>query len=296
MTTDHFSFTSNTRVGGQTDFSTYFKIALPGMVSGMGAYRILPHTNDISTADTWTVTPPATVDPETEYSISINGVIVKFKTEAATTSVDLMKQIFKEMQISPVFYSLINPSLDPTTNVITLQSRVVIDVINVQLGKTATNNFSLEHTVTPTISKSVPFGRFVGKKNDYKFEQKEGVGQASLIDALTGYEVLGITHATHHTQRTGIGQEGIGGYAFGDTMNVMEDTGTIKGIYVECVESDILIGDMAYVAISPGNEGKLTNTPSGALNISTKARIISGSQETVGNKYIALVQFNRYGR
>ena len=294
--TDNF-FASNTRVSGQTDHPSYFRVALPGMLSGMGgigSYRMLPYVNDIAAVDSWTLTPPVAPGaptPDTEYTVTVNGVTAKFTSAASgTTSALLMAGLFNKMRSSPLFYSQADVELDKTTNVITLKARSVLTTLLVQLNEGS--NIVLAHSATPSASSSVPFGVFVGRKATYKLDQKEGVSQASVIDSATGYEVLGITMQTHHTEKTGIGANATGGYTFGDTMNVMDDTGVIKGIYVRS-DADVRIGDTPYIAVGAGVAGTLTKVATGNLNIASKVRISSGAVQSIGNVFITLVQFHR---
>lgn len=288
-----YNFAQNTPISGQTDYHRYQPIAYPGMLSGMGSNLVLPYTNDVATQDTYTVAAPAVVDASTEYKVTVNGVTVSFTTDATPTDVELATGLYNAMRMDAEFLRYVDASLSTAT--ITLTARGVGVKLNVSVNSAdTTNDLTLTNTVSPSTSNSIPFGRFVGRKASYKIDAREGVSQASLIDHATDYtDIFGPTLVTHHTERVGIASKAVEGYNFGDTINVIEDTGTLKGVWVECVETDIAVGDAAYIAIAAGNEGKLTKTATGNVDISTKARIVTGSHPTVGNRYIALITWKR---
>ena len=109
-----------------------------------------------------------------------------------------------------------------------------------------------------------------------------------MIDATSGYEVLGVTLSSQATQGVGYFANAKDGYAFGTVMNVLKNIGTYKGVWVEAVDPDLAIGDTPYIAVATGNEGKITKTSSGNL-AAAGIKIISATEQTFG-KYIALCE------
>ena len=144
----------------------------------------------------------------------------------------------------------------------------------------------------PTVNSAnqiIPFGRFVGRKSTYARDPRENVSVATLIDATTGYEILGVTVQSHATQKVGNFAAAKDGYGFGTVMNVLKNIGTYKGIWVETVDADLVIGDTPYIAVAAGNEGKITKASSGNLAAGSNIKIISASEAVFG-KYIALCE------
>jgi hypothetical protein len=288
-------FPTHNPVGGQTSYRTDMYVALPGMLSGMGSSRILPHMNDVGAVDSYLLS-IAAILPNTEYSVLINGEKVTYQSDDTPTSAEISTGIYNAIRMRPTAYRLADVSKDATANTVSLTARIQ----GVPLSISA-QGFTVTNPVKGTpiyesgaVNLLLPFGRFVGRKKDYKLDPREGVSSVTLIDEPGDtYEVLGITLRSHHTEQVGHFGWAKSGYAFGDTCNVMEDTGTIKGVWTECVEPDLKIGEKAYCAIAPGQKSKLTRDPSGK-DLSQVCRIVGATEPTIGG-FMALCQFNRYG-
>ena len=119
------TFTSNNLVTGQTNFSRYMPVALPGMLSGIGTNQIFPHTNTLSALDTVTVTPPDTVDNSTLYKLTINGTTISFTTDSSATTAELGAGLYAAIRVDPIVYGLVDAALNTGTGVITLTARTV---------------------------------------------------------------------------------------------------------------------------------------------------------------------------
>jgi hypothetical protein len=285
-------FPTHNPVGGQTDYRTDMYVALPGMLSGMGSSRILPHMNDVGAVDTYTVT-TSSVAANTEYSAMVNGQKVTYKSDDTPTVAEVITGIYNAIRMKPTVYRLADITKDDTTNTLTLSGRILGVPLSITAqGLTVAKPVSGANLCDAT-NLVIPFGRFVGRKADYKLDPREGVSSVTLVSG-TDYEVLGITVRSHHTYQVGYFNCAQEGYNFGDTLNTMEDTGTIKGIWTECVEPDLKIGEPAYCAIAAGHQGKLTRDTAGK-NITTNCRIVGATEPTVGGRFMALCQFNRYG-
>jgi hypothetical protein len=285
-------FPTHNPVGGQTDYRTDMFVALPGMLSGMGSSRILPHVNDVGAVDTYTIT-VGTVAANTEYSAMIQGQRISYTSDNDPTIAEVITGIYNEIRFKPTVYRLADLTKNDTTNTLTLTGRIQGVPLSITGQGLTVTKVVTGSNLCDASNLVIPFGRFVGRKTDYKLDPREGVSSATLIDSLTD-EILGITKRTHHTEQVGYFHCAQSGYMFGDTMNVMEDTGTIKGIWTECVEPDLKIGEKAYCAIAPGLKGKLTRDTAGK-DISAMCRIVGATEPTVGGLFMALCQFNRYG-
>lgn len=285
------TFSSNAPVTGQVNFNRYMPPAVPGMLSGTGQAKIYPHTNTYGTLDTITITPPATVDNSATYKVTLNStsvVSVEFTTDANATTAELANGLFAAMRTNPIFYSLVDVALNTGTNVITLTARSVGTTISLTQDSagTTTNDLTIAKTVSTSSNLIIPFGRFVGRQASYPRDAREGVSAATLINHATNYEVLGVTLSSHATEQVGIFNNAVGGYAFTKTMNVLQDVGTYKGVWVECVESNLIIGDSAYIAVGSGNEGKVTKTSSGNVDVTSKVKILSATEVSFGKNIV----------
>lgn len=276
---------------GQTNFASEMPPALPGMINGMGTFVALPYTNNINTIDTWTFTPPATVSNNTVYTLAASGNTVRFTTDADATPAELMGGLFAAARSDAQFWSDVDITLAPGTNVITLTGRGVGQKLAASSTPTTPNPIVAVNTVVASIGNVIPFGRFIGRKAGYFADPLDNAGPASLINHASDFTILGVTIASQVVERTGrFGDAAKDGYPMGSWMDTMVDTGTIKGIWVECVEADLTPADSAYIAITAGNEGKLTRSATGTVNVSTKVKILNNTQQAFG-KNTVLVKF-----
>ncbi|MCC5618178.1 hypothetical protein LC605_24455 [Nostoc sp. CHAB 5836] len=284
------TFASNNVVTGQTNFSRYMPVALPGMLSGVGTNQIYPHTNTLSALDTVAITPPATVDNDALYSLTVNGTTISFTTDSSATTAELGAGLYAAIRTDPIIYGLVDATLNTGTGVITLAARTVDLAIAVTTNSAnTTNDIVIAKTVTNSKNSVIPFGRFVGRKSTYFRSNSEGVSVATLVDATSGYEVLGVTLSSQATQKVGTFGLAKDGYAFGTVMNVLKNIGTYKGVWVEAVDADLVIGDTPYIAVAAGNEGKITKVSSGNLAAGSNIKIISATEQSFG-KYIVLCE------
>lgn len=292
----------------ETDYKLYSDVAIPGMISGLGNPQVLPFVNRVgATLETWTITPPATPDANADYKLTIAGLMVKFRTGDSTTTAQLGTGLYNAIRSSPEVFRLIDATLNGTTGVITLKSRFLNTPFTptVNAGET-TADLVAAKTVSAGSVAAIPFGRFVGRKSAYEFNNSYvntsplPVGECSLIDSAAafsggGYNVLGITMSTHAIERKDYGPAMKNAeYQSLDILNVLTHTNDIKGIWVECVEADITSNDPCYIAVGTGNQGKASKTASGNVNASTYAQFVSPAIQSVGYNLV-LVQFRRPG-
>lgn len=289
-----YSFPQNNKVTGQRSYQRYFAPAYPGMFAGTGNAIVLPFTNTVGAQDTYTLAIPAIVDASKDYKVTVAGETVTFTTDADPTQAELGQGLYDAMRQNARFYRWVDAAY--AANTITLTARGVGEKLAVSTNTAdTTNDVVLTNTVSPSENGVIAFGRFVGRKAGYRLEQQDGVSQATLVDHATDYtEIFGVTVTTEYNERQGIGQEAVEGYRFGDTLNVLVDTGTTDGIWVECPDNSIQIGNTPYISVSAGQEGMLTNVATGNVAIGTRANIISGAVATIGGRYCAKVRWSRY--
>lgn len=275
---------------GQGNYSRYMSPALAGMLSGMGSAIIIPALNNYATYDTVTITPPGTVDNSATYTVTVAAIgggqknlSQSFTTDASATTAELGTGLYNAMITDPEFYSAVNVSLDSGTSVITLKARSVGTVLTVTSNSSVTtNDLTIAKTVTGASNAIIPFGRFVGRQSAYYRDPVEGFGTMSLVDHASNYSNYGVTILSQATEQTGLFQSAQDGYAFGKTMEVLRNSGTFRGIWIETVEPDLVFGDTARIQITAGNQGKLTKSTSSTVDVSANVTILTSTQQAFG--------------
>lgn len=284
--------------GGQTNFSRDVPVGMPGTIEGFAPYAApLACINGVGgVAPAYTITPPAIIDASTEYSITIDGITVRFTTPSTgATTLSLGTALYAALRAEAQVFRKADFSLNATSGVITATSRL----LNVPLAITApsnaatTNDLTIAQTVNAGVETRIPFGRFVGRKSTYSYDSISKAAHASLIDAATGYEVLGIT-MKQVLEKDRIGPGAQASYPFMSVMNVIADVGTNVGFWTEVVDLNINpSSDLLYIATSGSNAGKATNQSSGNVDFSAKARFVSATQVGVNGIQLALVYIRR---
>lgn len=265
---------------GQTYYAAEMAIALPGMYIGMGQYHAMPYLNTASGVQAvYTITPPATVDASATYSIKIDNVTVSVSSGASTTTAQLGQLLFNAIRANGEAFRLVDASLNAGTGVITLTSRMfnVAHTITAPTNGTTTNDLTIATVTSPGTSTVIPYGRFVGRTASEAVDTITGISPAKLIDSTSGFTVAGVTMKTF-LEKIGRGQDAVSGYPFQSTMSVLTDCVGIQGIWTECVEDNIIIGDTLYVATTGDNKGKATKTSTSAIDLSSRGRFITGAQ------------------
>ena len=261
---------------GTINTQRYMPPALPGMVDGMGTFECYPYVNNAGLAEHWTLTMPTTPTANATYSFSVGTNTVRVTTDASPTPAELAAAILSGVRMDALMFSSIEIELNPTTNVLTVYSRQIGRKLSLSVSTTGSAPIVAARTQEAKTGNSIPYGRFVGRKADYYKDPLDGFGTASLIDSATGYEVLGATRIATFYQKVGRFEQAQEGYPFESTMDVMNSTGTFKGMWIECVEPDIKQGDPVYISVASGHEGKLTKTSSGAIAFPGSISVRSG--------------------
>ncbi len=275
---------------GQSNYTRYMAPALAGMMSGIGSAIMIPALNNYATYDTVTITPPETVDNSATYTVTIAAIgggqknlSESFTTDGSATTAELGTGLYNAMITDPEFYSAVNIALNTSTSVITLTARSVGTVLTVTSNSSVTtNDLTIAKTVTGAANTIIPFGRFVGRQAAYYRDPLEGFGTMSLVDHASNYSEFGITMLSQATEQVGLFQNAQDGYAFGKTMEILRNSGTYRGIWIETVESDLVFGDTARIQITAGNQGKLTKSTSSTVNVSSNVTILSSTQQAFG--------------
>jgi len=280
---------------GQASYRQDMAIAIPGMYFGMGPYFASPYMNlGALTPATYTITPPATVDASTVHSLTIDGTTVTFTSGASTTTAQLGLGLFNAIRQDPQVFRKVDASIVSATGVITLTARVLNTLLTITSpsNTTTTNDLTIANTIGTGTASYIPYGRFVGRQASDSVDPISGLSNAKLINSATGFTVLGVTMKAF-MEKSAIGSLGVSGYPVQSVMNVMEDVVGIKGIWVECVEPDILRTDTAYIAVATGNEGKISKTSSGNLDITARVKFVTDAQLDYNGKSIVGVSIKR---
>jgi hypothetical protein len=263
---------------GQNSYSRDIPAALPGMRDGTGEVQSLVFLNNAGmTAPTYTITPPATVDTSAAYTISVNGLIKTVTTDASPTTAELGSLLFSALVRDPLIGRLANITLNTSTGVITLVSTTLNEAIALSQTNagTTTNDLTIANTVAVGTGSNIPVGRAVGTLASY-LPDRNGDLPASLINHATNFTFRGFTEL-RVLERVDNSNSAIAAYKPGQTMSVLTDCGVSRGIWVECVESDIAMTDSCYIAVGAGNEGKVSKTSSSNMNVSTKIKFTSAA-------------------
>ncbi|HEY9643069.1 MAG TPA: hypothetical protein V6C57_21450 [Coleofasciculaceae cyanobacterium] len=264
---------------GQQVYNQELAIAIPGQIIGMGPYMANPFVNTAgATLATYTITPPATVDASTAYSLSFDGIVVSFTSGGSTTTAQLGQGLLNAIRANPLVNRKADFTLNAGTGVITAIARFYNTAIAITSpsNATTTNDLTIANTVAIGTTSVVPYGRFVGRTTEVP-DPISGLSEAKLINSTSGFTVLGVTMKAF-AEKIGRGPTAVVGYAPQTTMNVLQDTVGIKGIWVECVETSIVETDSVYIAVGAGNEGKASKTSSGNIDLTARARFITGTQ------------------
>lgn len=278
---------TNGGVSGQSRHKRYYDLALPGMTWGMGSCVSVPHMNTVGNAATYTITVPATVDNDTYYSVTIDGVTVGVTTDADATQAELAAALFDALRQDG---EIGRNTISLASNVITVESRLIGEAMSVSANTGATtNDLVIAQTVAPTVGSVIPFGRFVGRLSSYSRNTKDGTSQASLINHASNFTLLGVTLSTHFAQSQQLPATE-DGYPFGHQMNVLKDTGSLKGVWAETSALNLAIGDSVYIDVTAGNEGKITNVSSGNMDVSSLVSVVVGANSSLSTQ-IALIKF-----
>jgi len=281
---------------GQQTFRRDLPVGMPGTIEGMGNYRSLPYQNTATSKQAvYTITPPGTVDASTGYQVTIDGTTVTATTGGSTTTAQLGALIYSAIRANGIIYRKLDAALNVSTGVVTLTARTYNTPLTITTNSAVTtNDLTVANTVAVGTDVRIPFGRFVGRLSSYTVDPATGLSPAALISHATNYEMLGVTLKQIY-EKDSIGPKAQASYPPQATLEVLSGCSEIKGIWVEAVDADIdMRSHSVYIAVSAGNEGKVTRVSSGAMDISTKARYESNSIiATNSGVPLVLVYFNK---
>lgn len=272
----------------QRTYNQYDPRAIPGLLHGLGDAKIEKFCNSTGIeSDTWEIAIPATPTSSTEYQVTADGITIKFTTGSNATQAELESGLFAAMRTNAVFTTKAEALLNSPQHTISVIARIPNTAISVTANPSTLTVTHVSNTLLPLIT--IPFGRIVGRKPNYLYDQ------ASLVTELTD-SVIGVTLSTHAVAQmeryiptnATYGLKTDVGYKPLDVMNVVMRTSELTGIYVETIENDITLFDRPYVSITPGHEGKVTKSPSGTIPIHSFAKFERPSQTELGYNLILL--------
>lgn len=267
-------------------YKHYYDRAIPGQREGsINNTRVRSYVNKLNGAlEVWTVTLPATPAASTEFVvINNNHAKAKFKTDVTPTKAELAAGLLSAIRTNPAFGLYLTATLN-VDNDIVLTSNAMGTTNRITVTGT---DMSAAITQASVTSPDVPFGRFVGRP----------VGTidpnvAGLLTQVTD-SVLGITSLIRDVERSDIRTgDPKAVYKYGEVMDVIDFCGGTMGIWCECVESDITIADGCYVTVAAGQEGKVTKTALGNIDLTNKARFVAPVTTTVEGVQVVLVHFD----
>lgn len=279
---------------GQLVYNEEMSIAVPGMIIGMGQYMANPYSNISSgVRPVYTITPPGTPDATTVYSVSIDGIVVSFTTGASTTTAQLGAGLHAAIRANAQVFRRVDSSLNAGTGVVTLTGRFfnVAVAITSPSNAATTGDLTIATTTNPGTSTEIPFGRFVGRTSADTVDPN-GISSARLINSASGFTVLGVTMKSYE-EKNQIGPDAQTNYPFQSVMNVLQDCVGIQGIWVECVDANIVTTDTCCIAVGTGNEGRATRVTSGNIDISARASFITSTQVAPNGRLMVGVYLRR---
>lgn len=264
----------------QRNYDMYMPEAAPGLLSGMGNSRILPFVNAVGLVyDQYSLTIPASPASNTAYSVTVEGITATFTTDATATNTELEEGLLNSMRTNPEFNSRVESTLDAVANTITLTNRYYNTPLTVSAPQ-----FTVTR-ITATLPKinTIPFGRYVARKPTYAQD-------VAALPTATTDRLVGIALSNYGTEKTGMYDDAIAGYPAMTTMNVVDRTNDRKGVWIECVEANLTQDDSVFVAVTAGNEGKVTRANTGTI-ATVNARIMARTVVCNG-KNLVLVSHN----
>jgi hypothetical protein len=276
----------------RTNYNSKYDVATPGLCSG-DTTSLLVQTfvnNGGASKEQWTIATPATVDNSTEYVITVDELTLSYTTDGTATQAELVTGLQASYDANILAGARFEMETSGTTLLITAKFYDQTIAVSVNSGDT-TNDLTATKSTSASTGATVPFGRCVARTTG------DAVRAAKLPTADTDV-ILGITLNPKDVERNGIG-DAIATrtvYKANEPMDVLVQTNSAEGIWVECVESDITIDDTIYVSVASGYEGMATKTSTDNINISSYASFASNVQtahaDNVGSNMI-LVRFNK---
>jgi len=266
-------------------YPSYFPRAIAGQREGSIQWqRVIALRNKRGTKQVITLTVPATPDSDSEYSVTIDAwATARFKTDADATQTELQTGLLNAIRTNPGFGPRVTADTSGTNIVLTST-----DVRDTHTIVTSGTGLTWTQTTASAQPDAVPIGRFVGRASG---DTDYGIAYLPTV-ATDG--IIGITAMIKDIERTDIrySTESPTTYKANEVMDVVDRTGDSGGIWVECVESDIVPTDGLYVAVASGSEGMATKNNTGTIDVTAKGKFRSKPSQTPEGRWIVLVEFN----
>lgn len=259
-----------------------FDRAIPGQregsVEGMRVRSLIWVGDGVK--EVWTITIPASPVASTTYEVKINGSsTAQFKTDASPTQTELRDGLLLALRTSPIFGQQFLPTVSGNNILLTANQFGTENIVS-------STTLTATKTAAAVQSGTVPIGRFVARS------AVETNPDYVKLPTVTTDKVVGITHRVYDLERSDIRSGNKVGYPYSEVMDVIDRTGESTGIWVECFEPDITINNGVYVSVATGNEGKVTKTGTGTIDISSRAAFLHPPVSTSDGKMCVLVSFN----
>lgn len=276
----------------RTNYNLRYDVATPGLCSGdTTSLLVQTYVNNAGTAkEQWTIETPATPDNSTEYIIYADELTISYTTDGTASQAELAAGLKASYDANIIAGARFDFVVDGTDLVLT--AKYIDQTIAVTVNDAdTTEDLVAVKTTSSSAGNTVPFGRFVARSAG------DGERAAKLPTADTD-TILGVTLNAKDIERNGIGDSSATRTVYkGEVpMDVLVQTNSAEGVWVECVENDITIDDTIYVSVASGYEGMATKTSTDNIDISAYASFASSVKtahaDNVG-KYMVLVRFNK---
>jgi hypothetical protein len=250
----------------QRTYRRQFAVAAAGTLWGTGVplVRTVENTAD-SRYELWTLAVPATPTANAVYSVTVDGVTVSFNAGGTPTQASLEAGLMSAIRQSTI-YDTSKVVLDAIAHTITIERRIfgLAMVVTVAgAGLTATR------TVAASLAGQVPFGRFVTRPASAVGLE----GSQARLPVSGDTAIVGVTMATHFSEKVGVGVNAISGYQPNEAMDAVFKTVTLEGIWVEFTGNTSLpessyIDTVVQASVLAGHQGKATNVvAAGNINV-----------------------------
>lgn len=271
-------------------YSKTMDIATPGALSGSAASHLTgTYVNSAATAkQVHTVVTPATVDASAVYSITVDGVVVSYTSDASPTQTELRDGLYNSFRTNPEARSLMDVAISGNNLVLTSARLENVHIVSVNSADT-TNDLTVSITTAQNLGTAIPYGVFVTRAAGDAIK-------AAKLPATNTDKVIGVTTIHQNLERNAIGDQAVTEYAAMEEMDVLERCNSLDGAWVRCVDADIDVDDTVYVIPSGATAGYVTKTAGSNINLATvasyRSETVAINRDNIGT-YMVLVRFNQ---
>jgi hypothetical protein len=269
--------------------------AIPGQMSGSGLYRTEALRNSAAyTKNKWTLTAPGTVDNSATYTISVEYKewdaieSVSVLTDSDATQAELVAALQLALRGNHKINGLLKITTTSTTVVLTARKDGISVTVTCPTNGTTTNDITVAETDAVASPATIGFGLAIVRTAISTQTGGGGIGRLPNTSEV----IHGFTRTTDFLQKEGVGEAATSGYIPNDTMNVVTDTGTYDGMWVQTPESTIALTDTVWVSVDSATKGQVVKADGGSdISLSGKASFQSPVIQSVNRKNLVLVKF-----